>query len=323
MLPQGILDIFEPIRIYRSDITIIGDNTTLLSHITGKDEDTSVIDIRGIKHQTIGTTASALFHQTQLHVNTNRTLADGEILLLEQPNDKTYVHELLGSKVWYEELPTLRSEIIEVTHDDNGLLTLAHQSTALIDPSADIYPLSTIQHVIIKNLTIDATHKSDPYDYIYENSEPNLMVNSIKAYYASYLTIENVILNNSGKHPLVFERCYQCYGQNITIDGAINKGTDGNGYLRFNKSFHSHLKNVSVKHIRHIVFQWASAHNSIEGLYSEVDINFHGGGSHDNCVLDAQMNVDIEKHHWGKLYITPDDAHWAPPDFDSNFVEEH
>ena len=82
------------------------------------------------------------------------------------------------------------------------------------------------------------------------------------------------------------------------------------------------MSHISVKNIRHIVFQWASAYNTIDHLYSEVDINFHGGGTHHNLVTNAKFDVDKKDHKWGKVFVTPDDASWAPPDFKSNKVEE-
>lgn len=320
LLPNGTLDVFEPIVIHRSDLTLVGHDTVLLSHLTGKGK--AIIEISGRRGGYLGKTASSMSGHVHLQVQTKEGLDQDELLLIEQENDAHYVHEVLGSKQWDERYPKLRSEIVEVAAFEADRLSMAHRSTSLIDPGASIYQLRPVSRVTLKGLTLDAVEKSAPYDYVYENSRPDLMVDGIKIEYGAYIDLEDITLLNSGSNPLVFERSYRCTGRDIMIDGAINKGKGGHGYLRINKSFHTYLKDVRVRHIRHIAFQWASAYNTIESLYSEVDVNFHGGGSHDNLVSDATFMVDRSRHKWGKVYVTPDDATWAPPDFMSNQVKE-
>ena len=60
----------------------------------------------------------------------------------------------------------------------------------------------------------------------------------------------------------------------------------------------------------------------INNLYSEVDVNFHGGATHNNEVNNVIFKIDSLKHKWGKIYKTPKNAQWAPPDYDTNIVKE-
>lgn len=320
LLPQGTLDIYGPIVIRKSHITIIGDDTILLSHISGTDK--AIIDISGKRGGYVGKTRASMDGKTHIKTNTKRPLQPKELLLIEQSNDPHYIHEVLGSKKWYKEFPKLRSEIVEVAAFRGDRLSMTHRSKSLIDANASIYEIEPVTHVTLEGITLDSVVKSAPYDHIYENSRTDMMIDGIKIVYGSYIDLKDITIKNSASNPLVFERSYRCSGEDIKIDGAVNKGKKGNGYLRINKSFHTYLKRVSVKNIRHITFQWASAYNTIDGLYSEVDINFHGGGSHHNHVKHARFDVDESKHRWGTIYVTPDDASWAPPDFNNNDVEE-
>lgn len=320
LLPSGVLDIDEPLFIKRSHITLQGDNTVLLSHLKGKIG--AVLSVIGSRGEYVGKTLESMDGKVAFKVKTKEPLKQSELLLIEQANDKEYVQGILGAKKWYREFPKLRSEIVEVGSFKNNLLTTLFYSHSLIDAGASIYRIDKVSDVTIKGIKVDSIYKSEPYNYIYKNSEPELMITGINVKYASHVNLENIEIINSGSSPLIYERSYACSGKNIKIDGSINKGKKGNGYLRINKSFHTYLENISVKHIRHIAFQWASAYNVIDGLYSEVDVNFHGGGSHDNEVVNAVFNVDNKKHKWGKVYVTPDTATWAPPDFKTNRVKE-
>ena len=320
LLPQGTLDVYEPLVIKRSHITLKGDNTTLLSHLKG--EYKSVMSISGKRSRYIGKTAESMYGHIHTKITTKFDIKPKTLLLIEQKNDYDYVHNVLGSQKWYRKYPTLRAEIVEVAKFKNPVLTTSFRVKSRIDKGASIYEISPVTDVTLENITFDSIYKSEKYNYIYKNSRKDLMIDTLHLLYASYIHLNNITIKNSGSNPLVFERCYYCDGKNITIDGAINKGKKGNGYLRFNKSFHITLHDVSVKHIRHIVFQWASAYNRIDNLYTEVDINFHGGSSHDNLITNVVYNVDKTKHKWGRVYITPKDASWAPPDLGSNIVKE-
>jgi glycosyltransferase Alg8 len=317
-LPSGIIDIFEPIVINRSDITIIGDDTTILSHM--KDAQKAIIIIDGKKGNYIGTTKESLKNKSKITLDIKTKLKRGDILLIEQENDMKFVKDILLSQKWYKKYPTLRSEIVEVSNYENNKLLMKFISSSPIDKGAKIFKIKPLKNIMIKNLTITSVFDSKQYKYIYKNIKPNLKIDSIFMQYVSNVNLEHIKIYNSGSNPLVLQRAYNCDIKDIEIDGAINKGKGGNGYLRINKSFHNYLKNIKVKNIRHIVFQWASAYNSIDGLYSEVDVNFHGGASHDNIVKNALFRVDLKQHKWGEVYNTPKNASWAPPDLKNNIV---
>jgi len=318
-LPKGELHIYQPILITRSNITINGKGTTIISHL--KSDSNAVIMITGKKGamESFTQTKSKLWNVPFLDVEKAGAIQNGTMLLIEQDNDKDFIYNILGSTHWYEKYPRLRSEIVKVLDKKGDFLYLQYNVKSKMGKGSKVYKLKMIHNINLKNITIDNSKKVTNQKYI--NSDKDSFVDGIKFYYVYDSNIKNIKIYNSGSNPLVFERCYHIIGNNIKIDKAQNKGKGGNGYLRFNKSFHIHLENVEVKKIRHIAFQWASAYNSIKHLYTEVDINFHGGATHDNEIVDVKFNISTF-HRWGKIYRTPKNASWAPPDLENNRVQE-
>jgi len=309
------LELTQPIVIQRSNITIDFNHVKLISHLRSPNK--AAIIVAGVKEK-----KHCAILQTNLKdakvITLSKSVANKSILLIEEPNDRAFVQGYLGATPWYKKYPTLRSEIVKVVAVQNKKAYLQYLSKSPIDAGAKVFKLHTIAHIHLKNIDLEGDTHAVPN--LYKNSRKDLFVDGIYLHYVSDATLKNITLKDIGSNPLVFERTYNVEGENINIDGAVNKGKKGHGYLRFNKAFHSYLHNVKVQNIRHITFQWSSAYNVIDGLYSEVDVNFHGGASHDNLVTNATFNVPLT-HKWGEVYTTPKNAHWAPPDLQNNRVE--
>ena len=317
-LPSGILDIYEPIVIKRSNITLKGRDTLLLSHLKNNEE--AVILIKGTKGIEVARSKESLYNKIKISINLKKNANLTTFLLVEQANDETYVKEHMGSKRWYKKYPTLRTEIVEVAKVEEENIYFSYLVRSEIDKNAKISNINAVTNVHLKNISIKGDKSTKRYKHIYENRDKNRFIDGIKFIYAASSSLQNIRIEDSGSNPLVFERSYECFGKNIYIDGSLNKGKNANGYLRFNKTFRVYLEDIVVKNIRHITFQWGSAYNSLKNIYSEVDVNFHGGSSHHNSVDNIEFNVD-KKHKWGEIYHTPEDASWASPDYDSNRVD--
>jgi len=119
---------------------------------------------------------------------------------------------------------------------------------------------------------------------------------------------------------LVFENIYGCEASNLYINGSWNKGKKGNGYVRFSRAFNSRIDNSTIKNIRHLTIQWSSANNVFKNLNMHVDINLHGGYSHDNNIKNITFNIP-DFHKWKGITMTPPNARWAPPDGSRNYAE--
>ena len=317
-LPSGVLDIEEPILIERGDISLVGNNTTLLSHLHHSEE--AVIIIKGRSLQKVGVLQGNLYGQSSVKAESRVAFKEGDLLLIEKANDRGFIKRL-GATKWYKKYPIIRSEIVEVKSYKDEVLEITTTSFSELDHNATITLLNPVSGVSLKHLTIRSDYHTKHQVYEYENVDKSRQVDGIKLLYTKDCHLEDIAIYDSGSNPLVFERSYRDSGKYLKLSGALNKGKKGNGYLRINKSFYIDLEDIEVKNLRHIVFQWAAAYNQIKHLYAlETDINFHGGGSHDNRVEDVTFNVNDRLHKWGEVYYTPKDASWAPPDYDTNRV---
>ena len=115
----------------------------------------------------------------------------------------------------------------------------------------------------------------------------------------------------------------QTYGlrvNNVSVDGAWNKGEGGTGYVRIARAYRCDLSNLTVRNIRHVAFQWSAAYNTIRNSRLFVDVNFHGGYARYNVVTGTSVTPPAS-HPWAPVIKTRNDAHWAPPDGPGNRVD--
>lgn len=317
LLPSGVIDLSEPILINKSDLRIKGqgqNKTVLRSRIAGE---AAVLDIRGIKHNaqySVSAEAQLLAKPTDID--------EHDWVLLQIPNTENFLTQL-GSEVWSEQYPYVRQQITRVEAiSERGDLRI--KDSWLFEPTNDmtLRMLSPVQNVVIEKLSIeqlvnDSAARIDANAY--ENSYPDHRVDAISVFVGYDITIRDLDIRNAGRHPMNWEYCYRCRAKRLLVDGAWNKGSGGNGYIRFNKTFNSQISDSEIYNIRHIVFQWAAANNRIDSVKTNVDINFHGGFSQHNVA--KRVSTHLRKGHlWPAVYVTPNDAKWAPPDGAGNRV---
>lgn len=318
-LPKGTLDLFEPLVIRRSHVSVTGAGTILVSHLSTKDG--AAVLVEGRTGNTTGKLLENAYGKTAFTVAWKHVPPPGALLLLEQPNDADYVRNVLGATVWYKQYPTIRTEIVKAASVSDKGLRLTHAVYTPLMKGTIIKTLHPVEDVHLRGFTLKGDQPSAPYRHKYGNDVPEKMYDGIVFRYAAGCTIEDISILDSGSNPLVFERTYGIAGRHIHIDGALNKGINGNGYLRLNKAFRTRLENITVRDLRHITIQWASAYNHLSHIDAiDTDLNFHGGGSHHNRVDSIRFQVDPAAHPWGEVFITPTDAKWAPPDGEENIV---
>ena len=326
-LPAGEIDIYEPIIINKDNITLKGEGknrTKIISHL--KKPYTSAIHVLGKKVKKIGylkediTKGNSIF---KLELYKNKI--PSPYLLIREPNSKKFLKSL-GAKRWNKKYPYLRQQIVKmVNFDINNTLVYTKKSITL-DLSAsnsEVYSLSMITNVHLKDFQITQIVPNadiNKYSFVYENELPKFQVDAVRFDYVSQSSIENVKILNSGRHALVFENSYSLLANGLTIDKSWNKGKGGSGYLRVARTYHSEIKNSDIFNIRHLVLQWSSAKNHLHHLNMTVDLNLHGGYTHDNQIDNITFYIPTQ-HCWDAIEHTPSDARWAPPD-GKNFIDK-
>lgn len=324
-LPAGKLDFYHPVHINTSRLTIEGAKnaqTQIVSHIRSSQGDAvfSIVGERGSRQAGLKSDSSA--NTTILNLVEGGDIRPGNYLLLREPNDKAFLNSL-GTVKWDRKYPYLRQSIVKVASVSKNQVRLTAQTG--IDFQAgrtEVFLLQPVSNVRLRGFSMrqdvpDANLNS--LRYIYKNRYPNYAVDAIGLDWATDVTLSHLNLRATGRHPIAINNSYGVNIQDLFIDGAWNKGKKGNGYLRMARTYHSKLDDITVLNIRHIAIQWSSAYNLLTNIRSNVDINFHGGFTHDNLIREAHIVIP-KQHPWPPVYRTPKSASWAPPDGGGNKV---
>jgi glycosyltransferase Alg8 len=257
---------------------------------------------------------------TALRLDRAAQLQPGELVLVKQPNDDAFF-DAIGSQKWRRTYPFLRQALLKVQAADGPLLRVeAPAGLAWTAGQAKVYRVAAVQDVHLDGFTIEqlaGEHKIAEVSHRYENVLPQYAVDGVSLNWTQGVTIDHVGVVAAGRHPVSIENSYGFALRDCRLDGAWNKGDGGAGYLRIARSYRGLVSGCEVRNIRHIVLQWSSAFNRLDNIDTEVDVNFHGGYSHDNVASNMRSAVPPE-HHWGQSFRTPADAGWAPPDGPGN-----
>lgn len=321
-LPAGQLDFFRPVVIRDSGITLVGagpEQTRIVSHLQGTS--TAVITVEGRLGAELGALAEPVAADaTTLRLDRVASLRPGELVLVKQPNDDAFF-DAIGSQKWRRQYPFLRQALLRVKSADGNLLQVeAPGGIAWAAGQAKVYRVAAVQDVRMGGFTIEqraGEHRIEEVRHRYENLLPDFAVDGIALNWTQGVTIEHVGVLAAGRHPVSIENSYGFALRDCRLDGAWNKGDEGSGYLRIARSYRGVVSDCDVRNIRHIALQWSSGFNRLENIATEVDVNFHGGYSHDNVATGMRSAVPPQ-HHWGQVFRTPVNAGWAPPDGPNN-----
>ncbi len=315
-LPSKSITIDAPIFIKRDHITLEGSNTKIMAYKPME----ALIAVKGEREKLFGLAQDAQKGEVSIRLKEEVKVRD--ILLLRRPNDENFLNRI-GSLRWKKRYPYIRQEVFEVINLEKEGQVLLDRAIFFDFPKdkTEVFLLKRVNHVSIRNLSIEYKPRGneEPPPHTYENLLPDDKTDLILINQAAYVDLDNIDLRNAGRHPLNLDTVYKVNGRYIKIDGAWNKGKGGNGYLRLARSFLCQLESARVKNIRHVTIQWSSAYNGIRHLYSQVDVNFHGGYPHHNALQDVIFNIPAE-HHWKGVVYIPQDASFAPPNGPDNIA---
>lgn len=321
-LPEGTLDFNVPVFIRKNNLVIEGrgqDKTLIRSHISSPAK--AVFLVEGKLLNTSLKLAKPLAEdKDELMIKGEQNLKEDDFLLLKMPNDKSFLSDI-NSQVWAREYPWVRQSIVRIEQGSEDLLQLEYATGIHYEiAKTRIQQLKPVRNVTFRHFTLTQKipgAKISEVNAKYSNRYPHYAVDGIQFKYAVDCRIDNVSLLAIGRHPLNLESSYGCQARQLDINGAWNKGKSGNGYVRISRSHHNKFSDSRIKNIRHITLQWSSSFNELSYLQSGVDINFHGGYSHDNKVHNIIFNLP-SWHKWKALSYVPNNARWAPPDGKNN-----
>ena len=325
LLPQGRLDFTHPLVIRRSNTSIVGKGAGK-THIVARFPPSSATDLAVIELQGRGRYGKK-HYLTEALEKGSRVIPEvsgfstSDWIKLEADNTSAYLADI-GSKKWNKRLPRLRQEILPLKSD-------VTRKTALSVAVGEDYPAGTllqrvgmVENVMLADFSIKLVipqANGNAAKGFYANLYPDYLIDLIRLEYAAHSTLENIALSMAGRHPLHLNNSTDNSIRHLSIDGAWNKGKKGTGYVRISRSHRNVISDSSISNIRHLTVQWSSSFNRFERLEMAVDVNFHGGQSHDNQFFCIHHDLPAT-HPWPAVYRTPDNAPWAPPDGDNNRV---
>ena len=323
-LPPGVIDIFSPVIFNRDNIVFKGtgkEKTALRLHLKKADE--TGLQIIGSRGKKIGKlSGKVIASQSVLLADLKEPLSKDDIILIKKKNSNSFFDDI-NSVVWRRKFPEIRQTMVMVNRKskDNKVYLARSLGIDFSPKNTSLHYVNAVKNVWLEDFSIEFLvdgHDINEVKGKYENLFPEFAVDTILFKWAYKCGLKNIGIFNSGRHALVFENSLRCFAQSINISGSWNKGVGGSGYLRLSRSHYCRMKNMEVKDIRHITIQWSSSYNVLSNVRSMVDINYHGGGEHNNIVENSELLIP-EYHPFKAVYITGNRARWAPPSGQNNY----
>eukprot|EP00828_Plagiopyla_frontata_P024021 TRINITY_DN3067_c0_g1_i1.p4 TRINITY_DN3067_c0_g1~~TRINITY_DN3067_c0_g1_i1.p4 ORF type:complete len:335 (-),score=136.13 TRINITY_DN3067_c0_g1_i1:670-1674(-) len=312
----------EPFLVDRDNVTISGAGpglTVLESDLETPQQ--AVILVRGSKGPVVGHTVGAA-NRGDTVISVDNWPPDARYIWLGAANDDKFLDEI-GDRNWRQETPWLRQFLAEVSGYGKGYVVLKQGLPSSFPAGAEVRAARPVAGVSLSGFSIvqrAGDLSPDGLSTRYENLAPDHAVDGIRFDWAVDCSVEDAAILRAGRHPLVFENSRDVRGSHLLIDGAWNKGTGGNGYVRFARCYDCELADSEVHNVRHLAFQWSATNNRVVRSRIYTDVNFHGSYSRDNTVLGSEVRPP-NTHPWSAVTRMPEGgAAWASPDGPDNVV---
>jgi Ca2+-binding RTX toxin-like protein len=232
------------------------------------------------------------------------TLKAGDTIYLYQPNTEEYLTRNGWTNVVWSDADQrpFREFMVTIDHIENNVATLSAGVPYAMDAGdARIFNVGAIQDVTLSDFTVTFDlGPSNPYDFV--NTQPAYDgLSAIQLSYVSSGKLQNITVMDAASNGISITSSIGVTGSNLTVNGALNKGGDGNGYgLLLTESFSNDFSGLTLLNGRHaVVFSaWsAEAYNTIQVDVTNRDINFHGSPDLGNSLSIDHAVLDYDPAH--------------------------
>lgn len=304
VLADGVHEFSEAIVIARDDITLRGqsEDGTILRFSFAPGTEADAIQLTGGAKTYVGLAQDAIIAgQDVITLADGHGLAAGDAIYLYQPNTPEYLAANGWTNVLWEDADQrpFREYIVEIESMDGNIIRLKSPVPYSMDlGEARVFEIDMLRNVALGDFTVTYNlGAANPYDFV--NTQPGFDgLSAIHLTAVSGPALANIAIVDAASNGISLTSSIGVTADNILIDGAHNKGGDGNGYnLLLSESFGNTFNGLDLYNGRHsVVFSaWnAETGNHIEITNTNRDINFHGSPDTGNDISVARAVLDYD-----------------------------
>jgi Ca2+-binding RTX toxin-like protein len=294
ILENGIHNFDAPIVIARSDISLKGESEagTVLHFGFAAGAEVDDVQVTGGAKTYVSTATSAIaLGQTSVTMANAGSLQAGDSVYLYQPNTPEYMaaHGWTNVSTKNAASHPFREYIAEVDYAVGNVVYLKSGIPYAMDANVTrVFRVNMLHNVKLSDFTVtNDLPAANPFDFV--NPLPAFdSLSAVQITGASGGSIANVSVLNAASNGISLTSSINFTGHNLLVDGAVNKGGDGNGYgVLLSESFNNNFDGLDLLNGRHaFVFSaWnAETGNHVQINKTNRDINFHGSPDTGNVI---------------------------------------
>jgi hypothetical protein len=317
VLADGVHAFSEAIVIARNEITLRGqsESGTVLRFSFASGTEADAIQLTGGAKTYVGLAQDTItIGQDVITLADGHGLAAGDAIYLYQPNTPEYLAANGWSNVLWEDADQrpFREYIAEIESVDGNTIRLKSPVPYTMDlGETRVFEINMLRNVALSDFTVTTDlGAANPYDFV--NTQAGYDGQSaIHLTAVSGAALTNISVLDAASNGISLTSTVGVTADNILIDGAHNKGGDGNGYnILLSESFGNTFTGLDLYNGRHsVVFSaWnAETGNSIGIANTNRDINFHGSPDTGNGISVARAVLDYNP----ALDTSGENSSWA------------
>jgi len=294
ILDEGRHVFGETVVIARDGITLKGasESGTVLEFAFAPGTEASSIEVRGDHRTYLETLTGSIARGTSAIEMANAShLKAGDTIYIAEPNTQAYLDANGWTNVAWSDAANnpFREQIVEVDHVAGSTVYLKSPLAYDMDAgTAKVYAIDLLHGIHLSDFTV-TTNLGEANAYSFINAHPEFEGTAAVRLDGTYgATLDRISVLDAASHSFDIRSSLNLAANDLLVDGAHNKGTDGNGYgVQIYETFDSTFDNLEIFNTRHAVAfsSWsAETGNTVHVLDTNRDINFHGSPDRDNVV---------------------------------------
>lgn len=330
-LQAGTYAFDAPIQIGTSDVSIFGAGSgQTIIQVEGDLNGAPVFQVGHNLHspiveQVLQLGAPALAGSNQIVVQADHELVAGDFVYLTQDNTDDWL-DAIGDQDW-RQTKDLRTVAAKVAAVEGQVVTLDRNLTFDFDPLiTQVEQRTYLTGNELSGFTIIGAYGvSDPSNFSNTIAEGQGQSMILFAGTSDAVAFD-IRIHEAPSHGLTVADSLDIHVKDLTVDGAHNKGSGGNGYaLWIRDSQNGTFDDLVLADTRHgVTFaSYTSATgNFVHVLQTNRDVNFHGGRDQFNTVIvDQMLRVGPEQDYLSAAtYFNQGETWGAPTDSAQNEI---